>query len=432
MACRVLAKFQNFRYLMSGEHNIIQIFFFELAESIKQGKKEMLNMNHVAKLIMFYLQYEPELSLRYLLEFNIIFKLIYFFDQPTVQQLFSFLYNNKFEEISKDIQDHLWDYTAMSGLFYKIWQLQLYGDPKQLKKVQIFDEQKLTQQIQDIIKKLDNNNQNKVYQQKLSLAEKFDPYLIKEADIGFQVDIDNIKQYILQDRIKKLKKVVKERTFQEMKQVQEENKKRTSSGSFQKKINNKQEQQYLKNKIEIKKEYIQDMPLETIRQRADSDEKSPTKERVDQPLTPGKKTKGFNLMKVGSNSKQKKVNKLQSNKDISLFVLQKWKKDTDILSRDAKEYTSIIQSRQSKGQKQEEKLTHENLYKLKDFSSQKKKLASQIKKKQENELKRLEQQSEGTDQKVLEKSKQKLLKQHSFVPKKQKPSHFQKKFIRPK
>lgn len=127
--------YPNFQFFMSGSSDIIRPFFIGLYKALHDDQK-LFVINHVAGVIYHFLLYDSEYTLRFIIQFNVLFSLICYMEQPFVQRIFSLLFNTDRQTLHPSLQEQLsskfYTYAGTYGLLQDLAELMLYGSTEKV------------------------------------------------------------------------------------------------------------------------------------------------------------------------------------------------------------------------------------------------------------------------------------------------------------
>ncbi|KAL4435780.1 hypothetical protein ABPG74_015748 [Tetrahymena malaccensis] len=203
---QLIKNINNYKFLMSGAINIIEIFFSELYCLFQNNQQNIsANMEHIGNLMNFFLIQNNETTLKMIIEYNILFNIIPYVDIPSInnflQKIFCVNFVSK-SDVSIETYEKFWQYAKYTQFFEELSKMMLYCDQSKLNMFKCENMYK-SQELYDLQKSI-----NKVDVNKVNFSfNKYVPYW-PEDDHMFRVDIDRIRVYKTRQISCKLKKAI--------------------------------------------------------------------------------------------------------------------------------------------------------------------------------------------------------------------------------
>ncbi|EAR85138.3 hypothetical protein TTHERM_00485880 (macronuclear) [Tetrahymena thermophila SB210] len=188
---------KNYRPLIRINNLYIDIFFNNLYECFKRDTPCM-NMNHIAINIEYLIGKEPELVFYYLIEYNILFKVLQMMEQSHVVNflLNLILQQGQYPFISKEMNEKLWFYLTETQFYFELCQIMLFNKMGEYFQQKAFQSYKLPglrklAQKAPIKKQFQSNDM-------LSRDYMFTNYTnLQEHTFELQCDIDGLKDFLV-------------------------------------------------------------------------------------------------------------------------------------------------------------------------------------------------------------------------------------------
>ncbi|KAL4493670.1 hypothetical protein ABPG72_004163 [Tetrahymena utriculariae] len=188
---------KNYRPLIRINNLYIDIFFNNLYECFKRDTPCM-NMNHIAINIEYLIGKEPELVFYYLIEYNILFKVLQMMEQSHVVNflLNLILQQGQYPFISKDMNEKLWFYLTETQFYFELCQIMLFNKMGEYFQQKAFQSYKLPglrklAQKAPVKKQFQSNDM-------LSRDYMFTNYTnLSEHTFELQCDIDGLKDFLV-------------------------------------------------------------------------------------------------------------------------------------------------------------------------------------------------------------------------------------------